>query len=151
MIATSTNQDTLKIKLTNLVEQTYDNFPAHLVPSEGTKEQVVSIQVDKWSSEWFGDLLRYDPAPILEKITCPVLALNGEKDLQVTPKENLSGIDNALKKGGNIDVTVKELPNLNHLFQNCETASPAEYGKIEETFSPIALKEISDWVLEQVQ
>ena len=151
MIATSTNQDTLKIKLTNLVEQTYDNFPAHLVPSEGTKEQVVSIQVDKWSSEWFGDLLRYDPAPILEKITCPVLALNGEKDLQVTPKENLSGIDNALKKGGNIDVTVKELPNLNHLFQNCETGSPAEYGKIEETFSPIALKEISDWVLEQVQ
>lgn len=116
-----------------------------------TKEQVVSAQTDKWSSEWFRNFLKYEPALILEKVTCPILALNGEKDLVVAPKENLLGISNALKNGGNTNVTIKELPNLNHLFQNCETGSPAEYAKIEETFSPIALKEMADWILKQVE
>jgi hypothetical protein len=41
------------------------------------------------------------------------------------------------------------LPGLNHLFQTAKTGSPAEYGKIEETFSPVALKTIGDWIAEQ--
>ncbi|MEB2774302.1 alpha/beta hydrolase [Algoriphagus sp. D3-2-R+10] len=151
MISMSTDGRTLKTDLARLIEQSYDNSPADLMPSEMSREEVVSTQSDKWSSEWFRNFLKYDPALILEKVTCPVLALNGEKDLVVTPKENLSGIINALKKGGNSSVTVKELPNLNHLFQNCETGSPAEYARIEETFSPDALKEISDWILKQVR
>ncbi len=151
MISMSSDRRTLKTDLARLIEQAYDNSPADLMPSEMSREEVVSTQLDKWSSEWFRNFLKYDPALLLEKVTCPVLALNGEKDLVVTPKENLSGIINALKKGGNSSVTVKELPNLNHLFQNCETGSPAEYARIEETFSPDALKEISDWVLKQVR
>ncbi|WP_439489661.1 alpha/beta hydrolase family protein [Algoriphagus sp.] len=151
MISMSTDGRTLKTDLARLIGQSYDNSPADLMPSEMSREEIVSTQSDKWSSEWFRNFLKYDPASILEKVTCPVLALNGEKDLVVTPKENLSGIINALKKGGNSRVTVKELPNLNHLFQNCETGSPAEYATIEETFSPDALKEISDWILKQVR
>lgn len=151
MISMSSDSRTLKTDLAKLIEQSYDNSPADLMPSEMSREEIVSTQSDKWSSEWFRNFLKYDPALILEKVTCPVLALNGEKDLVVTPKENLSGILNALKKGGNSSVTVKELPNLNHLFQNCETGSPAEYARIEETFSPDALKEISDWILKQVR
>ncbi len=80
---------------------------------------------------------------------CPVLAINGEKDLQVPPKENLSAIEEALKVGGNQNYTIKELPNLNHLFQTAQTGLPAEYAKIEETISQEALKIISDWILEQ--
>ncbi|WP_082632149.1 alpha/beta hydrolase family protein [Algoriphagus resistens] len=151
MISMSSDGRKLKTDLTRLIEQSYDNSPADLMPSEMSREEVVTTQSDKWSSEWFRNFLKYDPALILEKVTCPVLALNGEKDLVVTPKENLSGIINALKKGGNSSVTVKELSNLNHLFQNCETGSPAEYSGIEETFSPDALNEISDWILKQVR
>jgi len=76
-----------------------------------------------------------------------VLALNGEKDLQVPPKKNLSAIEAALKKGKNNKVTVKELPGLNHLFQECKTGSPDEYMKIEQTFSPAALEEINQWMI----
>ena len=78
------------------------------------------------------------------------MAIIGEKDLQVPPKENLIEIEKALKEGGNRHYVVKEIPGLNHLFQTAETGSPAEYGKIEETFSPVALKIIGDWLLEQV-
>jgi len=60
--------------------------------------------------------LRQDSTPILERVDFAVLALNGEKDLQVQPKENLSAIQAALEKGGNKNSTIKEFPNLNHLF-----------------------------------
>src|SRR5207247_1715719 len=75
-----------------------------------------------------------------------VLALGGERDLQVPAKPDLEAIEKALKDGGNKDVTTKELPKLNHLFQTSETGAPAEYAKIEETFAPAALEEISGWI-----
>ena len=76
-----------------------------------------------------------------------MLALNGENDLQVPVTENTREIEATLKAAGNKDVTVVRLPKLNHLFQTSETGSPNEYGKIEETFAPAALKIISDWIL----
>ncbi|WP_273568424.1 alpha/beta hydrolase family protein [Maribacter halichondriae] len=95
--------------------------------------------------------MKHDPVPVLEKVTCPVLAINGEKDLQVPPTENLSAIKNALEKGGNKSATTKMLPGLNHLFQESKTGLPIEYGTIEETFSPKALTIMSDWILEQIR
>jgi pimeloyl-ACP methyl ester carboxylesterase len=95
---------------------------------------------------WFRFFLTYDPAPTLKKVKCPVLALNGERDLQVPPKADLEAIEKALKDGGNKDVTTKELPKLNHLFQTCETGSLSEYAKIDETFAPAALEEVSGWI-----
>lgn len=97
------------------------------------------------------NFIKYDPAPMLEKVNCPVLAINGEKDLQVPPVVNLDAIKEALEKGGNKDVTTKELANLNHLFQECETGSPEEYATIEQTFSPIALEVVLNWILKQVK
>ena len=96
-------------------------------------------------------LLTYDPKPILSKVKCPVFAINGEKDLQVSPKENLSAIEEALKEGGNQNYTIKELPGLNHLFQTAQTGLPSEYARIDETISSVALKIISDWILEQIR
>lgn len=100
---------------------------------------------------WYRHLLISDPKPTLMKVQCPVLAINGDKDLQVPSEENLHAIEEALKAGGNKDYTVKELPDLNHLFQTAETGALSEYGKIEETISPSALDAIADWVLEQTR
>ncbi|MFA3782240.1 alpha/beta hydrolase family protein [Melioribacteraceae bacterium 4301-Me] len=109
---------------------------------EGRKQMIKVIM-----SPWFRFFLKYDPRPALESIFVPVLALNGSKDLQVSAKANLTEIEKALTSGGNKHFEVKELPGLNHLFQNCDTGSPTEYAKIEETFSPAALKIIGDWIL----
>ena len=82
-------------------------------------------------------------------VRCPVLAVNGEKDLQVSAKENLAEIAKALTAGGNANVKTVELPGLNHLFQPCKIGSPSEYGSIETTIAPEALKTIGDWIVLQ--
>lgn len=99
------------------------------------------------ATPWFRFFLTYDPRPTLRKVKCPVLALNGEKDLQVPPKENLAEIARALAAGGNKHVETRELPGLNHLLQTARTGSPAEYATIEETMAPSALRLIGDWIL----
>jgi uncharacterized protein len=96
-------------------------------------------------------MLAYDPAGALRKLKAPVLALNGSKDVQVPPAQNLPAISAALRAGGNKDFTVKELPGLNHLFQKCGQCTVAEYSTIEETFSPSALDIIGDWVTRHVR
>ena len=115
----------------------------------GFSEEMLESQIQRVLSSWFRYFLTYDPKPTLMKVKCPVLAIIGEKDLQVSPKENLRAIEEALKAGGNKRYIVKELPNLNHLFQTAQTGSPSEYGKIEETISPTALEMIADWILKQ--
>lgn len=104
-------------------------------------------QMSSYSTGWFRYFLFFDPAPMLRKVRIPVLALFGEKDLQVPATENLPLIREALKAGGNKDYTALTLPGLNHLFQTSTTGSPSEYSQIEETISPAALKIISDWIL----
>jgi pimeloyl-ACP methyl ester carboxylesterase len=96
---------------------------------------------------WFRYFLAYDPRPTLMKVSVPVLAINGEKDLQVPAKEDLEGIEQALKEGGNRDYKTVLLPGLNHLFQTSNTGAISEYGTIEETIAPAALQTIGDWIV----
>ena len=113
----------------------------------GDIEAYLNAQIRQVISPWFRFFLTYDPIPAMMKVKCPVLAINGELDLQVPPKENLGAIEQALKASGNTKYTIKEFPKLNHLFQTAETGSPIEYAKIEETMSPEVLKFIGDWIL----
>jgi pimeloyl-ACP methyl ester carboxylesterase len=112
-------------------------------------EQAIAVQIKQVNTPWFRYFLTLDPRPALRKVKCPVLAINGENDLQVPATENLREIEAALKAGGNRDIAIVRLPKLNHLFQTSETGSPSEYIKIEETIAPIALKTMGDWVLKQ--
>ena len=146
IILNTTDDTALKEKLTNYLVKTFDKLPEQERPSGMDADDFTRMTVAKLTSPWMLYFLRYDPAPVLEKVKCPVLALNGSKDLQVNAKINLTGIRNALEKGGNKDFTIKDLPGLNHLFQECTTGLPTEYSQIEQTFSPAALKIISDWI-----
>jgi len=147
----SADLDTLKKDLTEYLTKTMNNDYNQLVPASMDVDNFIASQVNAIATPWMVFFMKHDPAPVLEKVSCSVLAINGEKDLQVPPKENLSAIEKALQKGGNQDFTVAELPKLNHLFQESETGAPSEYGAIEQTFAPKALKTISDWILEQVK
>ncbi|PYT58067.1 MAG: alpha/beta hydrolase [Acidobacteria bacterium] len=129
----------LQTKLNQLVESS--GMGAALLPAD------LQSQVRLMTSPWFRFFLDYDPVPVLQKTLCPVLALNGEKDLQIASKQNLEQIRKAFQQGGNTDFQTTELAGLNHLFQHGPTGSPTEYGGIEETIAPEALNSISDWVL----
>lgn len=115
----------------------------------GYSDATLESQLQTVLSPWFRQLLAYDPRPALRQVKCPVLAINGEKDLQVAAPENLAAIREALAAGGNTQAKTLELPGLNHLFQTCTTGAVAEYGRIEETFNPAALKLVADWIRQQ--
>ena len=151
IVMKSDDDQKLKTDLTNFINKLIEDDPSAEIPSGMTREEFVSAQVNEISSPWMKYFLKLDPAIALEKVKCPVLAINGEKDLQVPPRENLEAIKKALIKGGNEKVTTVELPNLNHLFQECETGSPKEYANIEQTFSPTALNIILDWIKAQTK
>ncbi len=111
-------------------------------------EEYLNSQIKTILSPWFRYFLTYDPRPTLEKITVPILALYGEKDLQVPPKQNLTELEKIFSADPIRKYKIMELEGLNHLFQKAETGTPNEYGLIEETFSPDALKIIGDWIEE---
>lgn len=123
--------------------------------SEAERTKIVDDKINQelqtLTSPWFKYFLAAEPEKDLAKVKVPVLAINGEKDLQVPPKENLAIIDRVLKANGNNAVTVAELPGLNHLFQTCKTGAPKEYAEIEETFAPAALNMVSAWIREQAK
>ncbi|MEA9414715.1 alpha/beta hydrolase family protein [Flavobacterium sp. PL02] len=144
IIAKSKSPEQLKTDLTAYMTQVAKNDPNK--PTGMTDAEYVKLQTDKILTPWMVTFLTFNPVPTLERVKCPVLALNGAKDLQVAPKENLTAIKEAILKGGNKNVTTKELPNLNHLFQECKTGLPQEYATIEQTFSPTAMNEILDWI-----
>ncbi len=145
------NNTTAEEKLREILRAELANLSEQERKGSGYSETAIDAQVTALSSPWMRFFLTYDPRPALMKVKCPVLAINGEKDLQVPPEENLRDIDEALKAGGNKDYTVKELPGLNHLFQTSKTGSPSEYAKIEETISPAALEVIGNWITEHTQ
>jgi pimeloyl-ACP methyl ester carboxylesterase len=145
---------TLAAKLRTLFKQSVAQLsPAErqAVGSADTSDQAVEQQIKQVLTPWFRYFLNYDPRPALMRLKQPVLAINGSKDVQVAPKENLGAIEAALKAGGNKDYLVKELPGLNHLFQTASTGGVSEYAKIEETISPSALSVMGDWILAHVR
>ena len=121
-----------------------DNEVLPYILNNMTKQQFLAF-----SKPWLREFVRLDPEPFLLKTTCPVLALNGSKDVQVLPEVNLKAIQIALEKAGNDDVTIKELEGLNHLFQTAKTGMSYEYSVIEETISPEVLILVKDWILKR--
>ncbi|TGV02025.1 alpha/beta hydrolase family protein [Flavivirga rizhaonensis] len=148
IIRTNSDVEIIKTKITEELNDFKTKNPTSILAPAITPA-LIKQQFNVLKSKWLLTFIRIDPKDYLEKTTCPVLALNGSKDFQVLPKINLEGIKNGLEIAGNKDVTIKELEGLNHLFQTAETGSIQEYSQIEETFSPIALQIIKDWILER--
>jgi pimeloyl-ACP methyl ester carboxylesterase len=148
----TSNKSDLEIK--NELTTHYNAFIKPILTSLNVPEKKINLfiesQLKTSLKPWSRYFLQYNPADEIEKLQMPVLSLNGSKDTQVNAKINQEGIRNALIKGGNKDYEIIELENLNHFFQECETGNMDEYRKIEQTFSPTALKEISNWIFKRI-
>ena len=146
IVKIATSSDQMKKDVTDFITNSIKSDSESKIPDGITESDFITMQVNEITSPWMQFFIKYNPSLALEKVKCPVLALNGDKDLQVSSKVNLEAINKALTKGGNKKVTIKELSNLNHLFQECKTGAPQEYSEIEQTFSPLALSEILNWI-----
>lgn len=147
MIKESTDLTQLSADLTKYFKE----HPGPSKPPGVDVDTYAQLRVDQLLNPWWLHFIRYDPAGTLGEVACPVLAINGEMDVQVPPRENLTAIQEALEGGGNTQVTIKELPTLNHLFQESTTGSPTEYGQISQTLAPEALDTILLWIQKQVR
>lgn len=107
---------------------------------------MIEREARRVSSAWFREFAAFDPAPVLERVKCPVLVVNGELDLQVLAEQNVPAVEAALRKGGNRAVTVRRLTKVNHLLQTAEVGTLAESSRIEETVAPALLELLVEWL-----
>lgn len=123
-----------------------DTLLRQLLKGWGYNEELTEQTVGQMASPWMYYFLKYDPTDAIVKTNCPALLLNGSKDLQVLASQNLPAYEKIIAEHGKTNLTLRELPDLNHLFQHCETGSPTEYVEIEETISPEVLEAIVEFV-----
>ena len=109
--------------------------------------QITDTGIEQYRSPWFQWFLFHDPAPVLASLTCPVLAMNGTLDLQVSSTQNLPVIEKTIQNAGG-NITIIEFEGLNHLFQKATTGAVSEYAQIEMTFEPEALDALGTWLAE---
>ena len=119
------------------------------VTDDKSLQNYIKAFVVQLNSPWFNYFMKFNPGDYLQNVKCPVLALNGEKDIQVSAKANLTALKKYLSK--NKKLTAIEIPGVNHLFQHCLKCTLDEYGDLEETFSPEVLRIMSDWIKRIIQ
>ncbi len=151
LVKNAKSQANLKADLEQLFGNYYQQNVGIADNQNDAKKKFVQQQMQSLLSPWFQYFIKYNPQDNLAKVDCPVLALNGSKDLQVTPEENLKAIEEAFNSGNNTQYEIKQLPGLNHLFQECKSCSLEEYATLEQTLSPVLLNEVTSWINEQIK
>ncbi len=109
----------------------------------------VDAQLANLRTPWFKFFLDYDPAPTLQRVKCPVLAVFGELDLQVPAAVNRDPMEQALKSGGNSAYRIEVLARANHLYQEAKTGTVQEYTTLRKEFVPELLPLLTSWILKQ--
>jgi hypothetical protein len=107
-------------------------------------------EVSRVRSPWFRFFLDYDPAPTLGKVQVPVLAIFGEKDLQVPAEVNRRAMAEVFARSGHKDHRIVVLPGANHLYQQANTGSVSEYATLKKEFVPGFLDLLTTWIGEHV-
>ncbi len=140
------NPDSARMKVNHEMEKLALSLAGNAPGRKEMLQKQLQSGLDAVFTPWFLFFINYNPADYLSRVHCPVLALNGEKDIQVEAVSNIGGITEIMQQSGNEQLVTHILPGLNHLFQAAETGAPKEYAEIEETFSPRALAIIADWI-----
>jgi hypothetical protein len=152
-VRTDEGWDSVRANLEQQVRESIERLPAEQRAAVSDIDAWVSARVEPQISgvrtPWFRFFLDYDPVTALERVTVPVLAIFGEKDLQVPPSVNLEPLAQALEAAGNSDYRIEVLPEANHLFLTAVTGSPSEYVALEKKFVDGFLELISSWIRER--
>jgi hypothetical protein len=144
IVLTTENIEMADKRLNSYLDSAYSAESQVIKDFEKWKEN----QISSINTKWMRFFMKHDPCDNWSKVSCPVLALNGTKDLQVNKELNFKAIRNCLIKAENMEFTLTALANQNHLFQESETGRISEYADIEQTISPKTLSLISSWLNE---
>ena len=123
-----------------------DSVLKALHATDVSAEMYANVQIKRELIPWLRYFIATDPAEFWSKVECPVLALDGQKDIQVYPDQNINAIRASLQKAGNKNFTTKIFPGLNHLFQHCVKCTVSEYAALSETIAPEVLDTMLKWL-----
>jgi hypothetical protein len=152
-VRSNTGWDQLGEQIRTVLKSVMDAAPvAQRLPAD-KQEALIKTRVDAQiagiRTPWFKFFLDYDPAPTLQKVKCPVLAIFGERDLQVPVALNRDPMEQALKSGGNKSYTIEVMARANHLYQDAKTGAVQEYTTLKKEFVPELLPMLTSWILKQ--
>lgn len=104
-------------------------------------------QIKMMTSPWYASFIRLNPEKYIRQMKCPVLALNGEWDVQVNAQQNLDALKSIYPKA-----EIKSYAKVNHMFQEVPSYEQSMgYGAISQTFSPKVLEDMTKWIIGVVQ
>jgi len=109
-------------------------------------DNFVAQSIAQVESDWFLNFFHHDPVDEISTVSCPVLALYGELDIQVPPERNLLPMQTALAENPLAMVIV--IDGANHLFQAAVDGSIEEYATLAPEFTDGFESTVSDWILE---
>lgn len=84
------------------------------------------------TNRWMRYFMTTDPLVMARRVTQPVLVLQGDTDMQVTP-EQADALAGAMRGAGNRAVTLRRFPATNHLFLADANGSPSGYAALTDT------------------
>lgn len=148
VVRTDASWEPIEENLKRRLNQQIDQLPAPQREALGDMNAFVQSQIDRQlsaaKSKWFKSLIDYDPVEFLEMVEQPILALFGEKDMQVLPDENIAVAERLNNTRSNIDIV--RVAEANHLFQEANTGMPNEYGMLDQSFADGFISTITEWL-----
>ncbi|MBI5646783.1 MAG: alpha/beta fold hydrolase [Ignavibacteriae bacterium] len=103
-------------------------------------------QKSMMDTPWFRSLAAFDPSRLLPLVSCPLLALFGDRDLQVPAVLNAPLLTHAAALCADSRTSVRTLPSANHLFQRARSGAPSEYRTLKSEFVDGLSGELVRWL-----
>ena len=104
---------------------------------------------DDWSWDWWPKVMDFDPMPVLENVSCPVLFIYGGLDQLVWVEESVPILQEALKRAGNRDATIKVFSNGNHDLYEADLETSRQYDRLRG-FVPGYFQLMTEWIRNRV-
>ncbi|MFA9211840.1 MAG: alpha/beta hydrolase family protein [Moraxellaceae bacterium] len=131
------------------LKEMYAKAPKGAISEAMNEETFVANNAAFLNNQWGRQFLAFNPTEYLKTIEVPLIALFGSKDIQVNPIINSEAFRSALSSSQLKRAQITVLPQLNHLFQQCNTCNFKEYGDLEETMSPLVFEQLIPFILKQ--
>jgi pimeloyl-ACP methyl ester carboxylesterase len=147
-LKTAKNQNEAEETIKKIISENIEkNYHLKNISSENLEARI-DAEVSHFAQNLlFDEFKNYISSDFLKDLNCPVFAITGTKDLNVSYPDEILQVASLLMSNDKLESTIKVYPGLNHMFQKCETGLLEEMWQIEETIDPHVLNDISAWIL----
>lgn len=141
--------DQIEQDLYERLEEQINTLPEQQRTALGNMDSFIRSQISRQlaaaKTEWFRSFIEIEPSELIGSLEIPMLAVFGEKDMQVLAGPNREAAE-SLNQSENLSLEIVTIPAANHLFQQASTGMPGEYGMLEKRFADGFMEAIIEWL-----